>query len=146
MTAFSLNLPWAFVVTARAENRRKWQLSAPRAHTKAPYKTDLHRKTLRVLNRLGRPGQTTYAATPPVAVMATSTDPSLLAAEETAAVTVTAGSVRFFGGASRISLRECTVLLSLLSIVSTSACVAAGGNAPAPSHAIVCAPAARLSV
>ena len=29
---------------ARAENRRFWLLSALRAHTKTPYKTDLHRK------------------------------------------------------------------------------------------------------
>ena len=33
--------------TARAGNRRFRLLSAPRAHTKAPCKTDLHRKTLR---------------------------------------------------------------------------------------------------
>jgi hypothetical protein len=32
--------------TARAENRRKGRLSALRAHTKAPYKKDFHRKTL----------------------------------------------------------------------------------------------------
>ena len=32
-------------------NRRFWPLSALRAHTKAPYKTDLHRKTRRALNR-----------------------------------------------------------------------------------------------
>ena len=38
-------------MTARAGNRRLWCLSALRAHTKAPYKTDLHRKTLRALNR-----------------------------------------------------------------------------------------------
>jgi hypothetical protein len=35
----------------RAGNRRFWCLSALRAHTKAPYKTDFHRKTLRALNR-----------------------------------------------------------------------------------------------
>ena len=34
-------------VTARAGNRRFRRLSALRAHTKAPYKRDLHRKTLR---------------------------------------------------------------------------------------------------
>ena len=28
-----------------------WLLSAPRAHTKAPYKMDLHRKTRRALDR-----------------------------------------------------------------------------------------------
>jgi hypothetical protein len=39
--------------TARAGNRRFWLLSALRAHTKAPYKTDLHRKTLMALNRPG---------------------------------------------------------------------------------------------
>ena len=37
--------------SCRAGNRRFWQLSALRAHTKAPYKTDLHRKTRRALNR-----------------------------------------------------------------------------------------------
>jgi hypothetical protein len=37
--------------TARAGNRRFWRLSALRAHTKAPYKMDFHRKTLRALNR-----------------------------------------------------------------------------------------------
>jgi hypothetical protein len=42
---------------ARAGNRRFWCLSALRAHTKAPYKTDLHRKTLRELKRPGGPGQ-----------------------------------------------------------------------------------------
>jgi hypothetical protein len=40
--------------TARAGNRRFWCFSALRAHAKAPYKTDLHRKTLSVLNRPGR--------------------------------------------------------------------------------------------
>ena len=35
---------------ARAGNRRFWCLSARRPHTKAPYKTDLHRKTLMALN------------------------------------------------------------------------------------------------
>ena len=39
------------MATARAGNRRFWQLSALRAHTKAPYKIDFHRKTLRALNR-----------------------------------------------------------------------------------------------
>ena len=43
--------------TARAGNRRFWCLSALRAHTKAPYKTDLHRKTLMALNHPRRPGQ-----------------------------------------------------------------------------------------
>jgi hypothetical protein len=33
--------------SARAGNRRFSCLSALRAHTKVPYKTDLHRKTLR---------------------------------------------------------------------------------------------------
>jgi hypothetical protein len=42
---------------ARAGNRRFWLLSALRAHTKMPYKTDLYRKTLRALKRPGRPGQ-----------------------------------------------------------------------------------------
>jgi hypothetical protein len=36
--------------TARAGNRRLRLLSAPRTHTKAPYKTDLHRKTQMALN------------------------------------------------------------------------------------------------
>ena len=36
--------------TARAENRRFRRLGAPRAHTKAPHKTDLHRNTLRALD------------------------------------------------------------------------------------------------
>ena len=35
----------------RAEDRRFGPLSALRAHTKAPYKMDFHRKTLRALNR-----------------------------------------------------------------------------------------------
>ena len=39
---------------ARAGNRRFWLLSTLRAHTKVPYKIDLHRKTLIVLNRPGR--------------------------------------------------------------------------------------------
>jgi hypothetical protein len=43
--------------TARAGNRRFWGLSALCAHTKAPYRTDLHRETLRALNRPRRPGQ-----------------------------------------------------------------------------------------
>jgi hypothetical protein len=33
------------------ENRRFWPSSALRAHTKTPWKTDLHRETLRALNR-----------------------------------------------------------------------------------------------
>ncbi len=33
------------------DTRRLWLLSALRAHTNAPYKTDLHRKTLMALNR-----------------------------------------------------------------------------------------------
>ena len=37
--------------TARAGNRRFGRLSALRTHTKAPHKTDLHRKTLMALNR-----------------------------------------------------------------------------------------------
>ena len=37
--------------TARAGNRRFGPLSAVRAHTKAPYKIDFHKKTLRALNR-----------------------------------------------------------------------------------------------
>jgi hypothetical protein len=37
--------------TARAGNHRFWLLSTLRTHTKAPYKTNLHRKTLRALNR-----------------------------------------------------------------------------------------------
>jgi hypothetical protein len=39
--------------SARAGKRRFWPLSALRAHTKAPHKTDLHRKTLMALNRPG---------------------------------------------------------------------------------------------
>ena len=39
--------------SARAGNRRFRLLSALRAHTKAPYKTDLPRKTLMVGNRPG---------------------------------------------------------------------------------------------
>jgi hypothetical protein len=37
--------------SARAANRRFWLLSALRAHTKAPYKIDLHWETLRALSR-----------------------------------------------------------------------------------------------
>ena len=37
--------------SARAENRRFWRLSALCAHTKAPYKTNLLRRTLRPLER-----------------------------------------------------------------------------------------------
>jgi hypothetical protein len=37
--------------TARAGNRHFGPLSTLRAHTKAPYKMDFHRKTLRALNR-----------------------------------------------------------------------------------------------
>jgi hypothetical protein len=40
-------------LAARAGDRRFRRLSALRAHTKAPYKTDLHRRTLRALNRPG---------------------------------------------------------------------------------------------
>ena len=40
-------------VTARAGTRRFRLLSALRAHTKALYKTDSHRKTLMALNRPG---------------------------------------------------------------------------------------------
>ena len=36
--------------SARAGSRHFWLLSAMCAHTKAPYRTDLHRKTLRALN------------------------------------------------------------------------------------------------
>jgi hypothetical protein len=39
--------------TARAGNRRFGPLSALRAHTKAPYKMDFNRKTLRALNGPG---------------------------------------------------------------------------------------------
>jgi hypothetical protein len=42
--------------SARAENRRKGRLGALRAHTKAPYKMDFRRKTLRALNRPEGPG------------------------------------------------------------------------------------------
>jgi hypothetical protein len=45
------------LTSARAGNRRFWLLSALRAHTKAPSKTDLHRETLRALKRPGGPGQ-----------------------------------------------------------------------------------------
>jgi hypothetical protein len=38
-------------LTARAGNRRFRRLSALRAHTKAPYEMDVHRETLRALNR-----------------------------------------------------------------------------------------------
>ena len=43
-------------VAARAGTRRFWRSSALRAHTKAPYITDLLWKTLRALKRPGRPG------------------------------------------------------------------------------------------
>jgi hypothetical protein len=36
-------------LTARAKNNRFWLLSALRAHTKTPYKTDLYRQMLRAL-------------------------------------------------------------------------------------------------
>ena len=39
--------------TARAGNRRFRLLSTLRAHTKAPYSTDFHRKVLMALNRPG---------------------------------------------------------------------------------------------
>ena len=39
------------VVAARTGNRRFRLLSALRAHTKGPHKTDFHRKTRRALNR-----------------------------------------------------------------------------------------------
>jgi hypothetical protein len=43
--------------TARAGNRRFWLLSALRAHTKAPYKMDFHRKMQRnAKERLTAPG------------------------------------------------------------------------------------------
>jgi hypothetical protein len=38
-------------LTVRAGNHRFWWLSALRAYTKAPYKMDFHKKTLRALNR-----------------------------------------------------------------------------------------------
>jgi hypothetical protein len=44
--AVGLQLLRAPHLPARAGNRRKGRLSALRAHTKAPYKMDLHRKTL----------------------------------------------------------------------------------------------------
>jgi hypothetical protein len=43
-------------VTARAGNRRFGLLSALRPHTKAPYKMDFHRETLRLRYRPARPG------------------------------------------------------------------------------------------
>ena len=43
--------------SARAGNRRFLLLSALRAHTKAPYKNDLHGKTLTALKRPGGRGQ-----------------------------------------------------------------------------------------
>jgi hypothetical protein len=43
--------------TARAGKRRFLMLSALRAHTKAPYKTDLPWKMIRPLKRPGGPGQ-----------------------------------------------------------------------------------------
>jgi hypothetical protein len=43
--------PQTVVMTARAGNHRFGLLSALRAHTKAPYKNDLLRETLRALNR-----------------------------------------------------------------------------------------------
>jgi hypothetical protein len=46
--------PLKSVPSARAENRRKGLLSAPRAHTPAPYKTDLLWEALRARNRPGR--------------------------------------------------------------------------------------------
>ena len=44
-------LPLQLPLPGGAGNRRFWLLSALRAHTKAPYKTDFHRKMLRALNR-----------------------------------------------------------------------------------------------
>jgi hypothetical protein len=41
----------SFGPSDRAGNRRFGPLSALRAHTKAPYKIDYHRKTLMALNR-----------------------------------------------------------------------------------------------
>jgi hypothetical protein len=49
--------PSRITAPARAGNRHFWRLSALRTYTKAPCKTDLHRKTLRALNRPGGPGQ-----------------------------------------------------------------------------------------
>jgi hypothetical protein len=40
-----------------AGDRRKGRLSALRARTKAPYKIDLHRKTLSALKSRNRPGR-----------------------------------------------------------------------------------------
>ena len=40
--------------SARAGNRRFWWVSALRAHTKAPYESELLGETLRPLNRPGR--------------------------------------------------------------------------------------------
>jgi hypothetical protein len=48
-----MSSPFFCVVTARAGARRFGPLSALRAHTKAPYKTDFNRKTLRELHRPG---------------------------------------------------------------------------------------------
>jgi hypothetical protein len=44
---------YRFGLPARAGNRRFWRLSALRTHTKVQYKTDLHRETLRALDRVG---------------------------------------------------------------------------------------------
>ena len=52
------------VMTARAGDRRFRCLSALRAHTKTPDKTDLHRETLRALNRPGRLGQPSSSSNP----------------------------------------------------------------------------------
>jgi hypothetical protein len=54
-------MPWTLasstaraIATARARNRRSGPLSALRAHTNAPHKTDLPWETLRPLNRPGQ--------------------------------------------------------------------------------------------
>ena len=50
-------LPVQPVVLFTCGGRVLLTLSALRAHTTVPYKTDLHRETLRALKRLGGPGQ-----------------------------------------------------------------------------------------
>jgi hypothetical protein len=50
--------------TARAGNRRFWRLTSLRAHAKVPYKTDLHRKTLRTLKHPRRARTVEAAARP----------------------------------------------------------------------------------
>jgi hypothetical protein len=72
----------AVALAARAGNRRFWRLSALRAHTKAPYKTDLNRKTLRALKRPGRPGQEAVARARPGAVHEAELPPHRLAVND----------------------------------------------------------------